>query len=164
MECHRCQYREDIDAGKYAGMPFQRTPCAKCELREVSLRTMAVDPERPAYVVGGEVGAESTCAMVPFPEEAEAGAAEAKLPVDVMEELVARLLTLPQELRDVVCWRFMGLEYKEIARKQRITTAGAEARHDRAMRLFPELRQLFIVKTARQKMRQPTGTVVGCGV
>jgi DNA-directed RNA polymerase specialized sigma24 family protein len=125
---------------------------------------MEVDPNRPAYVVGGEVGVEPTCAMVPFPEEAEAEAAEAKLPVDVMEELVARLLTLPQELRDVVCWRFMGLEYKEIARKQRITTAGAEARHDRAMRLFPELRQLFIVKTARQKMRQPTGTVVGCGV
>lgn len=46
------------------------------------------------------------------------------------------------------------MTYPEIARKQRITTAGAEARHERAMRLFPELRQLFILKTAKQKMRQ----------
>ena len=164
MQCHRCEHREAVEAGKYAGMPFEKTPCAKCELREVSLRTMAVDPERPAYVVGGNAGVEPTCNMVPFPEEAEMEAADAKLPVDVLEELVARLLTLPQELRDVVCWRFMGMEYKEIAKKQRITTAGAEARHDRAMRLFPELRQLFILKTSRQKMRQSTGTVVACGV
>ncbi len=164
MECHRCKNREAIEAGKYAQMTFGKTPCAKCELREVSLRTMAIDVDRPAYVVGTDGGASATCEMVPFPEELEAEVAEAKLPVDVLEELVERLLTLPQDLRDVVCWRFMGLEYKEIARKQRITTAGAEARHDRAMRLFPELRQLFIVKTARQRMRQPAGTVVACGV
>ncbi|MEI6150494.1 MAG: hypothetical protein WCS01_15450 [bacterium] len=164
MECHRCDHREALEAGKYARMPFEKTPCAKCELREVSLRTMEVDPERPVYVVGGEVGAEPTCNMVPFPEEAEAEVAEAKLPVDVLEELVTRLLTLPQELRDVVCWRFMGMEYQDIASKQRITTAGAEARHRRAMRMFPELRELFILKTTRMKLRQPAGTVVACGV
>ena len=90
--------------------------------------------------------------MVPFPEEGDAG--DKKLPVSVMEELVARLLALPQELRDVVCWRFMGKEYQEIARKQRITTAGAEARHRRAIRMFPELSELFILKTTRMKMRQ----------
>lgn len=73
-------------------------------------------------------------------------------------------MALPQELRDVVCWWFVGLSYPWIARKQGITTAGAEARHERAMRLFPELRQLFFLKTSRQKMRQPAGTVVGCGV
>jgi len=159
MECHRCQHREAIEAGKYAKTPFRRTPCAKCELREVSLRTMTVDPERPVFVPGGEDGVntpgrsgeESACAMVPFTEEAEGG--ETKLPVGVLEELVARLLTLPQEVRDVVCWRFLGLEYKEIARKQRITAAGAEARHKRAMRLFPELRELFVLKTLRRGLR-----------
>jgi len=163
MECHKCNHRKDVEAGKFTGMPFQQTPCAKCELREVSLRTMAVDPDRPAYVVGLEVGAEPTCEMVPFPEEAEGERIEAKLPVDVLEELVVRLLTLPQDVRDIVCWRFIGLTYPEIARKQGITTAGAEARHERAMRLFPELRELFIVKTARQKMRKATATMDVCG-
>jgi len=35
-----------------------------------------------------------------------------------------------------------------------LTAAGAEARHRRAMRMFPELSQLFILKTTRMKMRQ----------
>ena len=152
MECHRCKHREALEGGKYAGVPFRRTPCAKCELKEVSLRTMEVDPERPVFMPGREGLAESSCGMEPFPEEGEAE--DKSLPVRVMEELVARLLTLPQELRDVVCWRFMGMEYQDIAKKQRITAAGAEARHRRAMRMFPELSQLFILKTTRMKLRQ----------
>jgi DNA-directed RNA polymerase specialized sigma24 family protein len=120
---------------------------------------MEVDPDRPVYVVGKDAGVETT---VPCPDDVET--VEIKLPLDVLEELVSRLLTLPQELRDVVCWRFMGLEYKEIARKQKLTTAGAEARHDRAMQLFPELRQLFIVKTARKTMRRAALMKGICGV
>ena len=151
MECHRCEHRAEIDAGKYAETPFLETPCAKCELREVSIRTMEVDVERPVYVPGRGDGVEPTCEMVPFPEEEEA--AEAILPVDVIEEMVVRLLGLPQDVRDVVCWRFIGLTYPQIAKKQGITTAGAAARHARALRLFPELRQLFILKTARESKR-----------
>jgi DNA-directed RNA polymerase specialized sigma24 family protein len=117
---------------------------------------MEVDPERPVFVPGvvdaGKPTRQACTVMVPFPDEVEAE--EKSLPVRVMEEMVARLLTLPAELRDVVCWRFAGMEYQEIAKRQRITTAGAEARHRRAMRMFPELRELFIVKTARMKLRQ----------
>lgn len=132
-------------------------------MREVSLRTMAVDPERPAYVAGADEGSAPTYQAGLCLGGVEAELHEAQLPVTVLEELVERLLTLPRELRDVVCWRFMGLEYKEIGRKQRITTAGAEARHDRAMRLFPELRQLFIVKTRRQRMRHTAKKAAVCG-
>ena len=156
MECHRCKHREDMEAGKFAGMPFRKTPCATCELKEVSIRTMEVDPERPVFVPGRENdGTEprrDVCELLTTAEEEDPG--DKKLPLSVMEELVARLLTLPRELRDVVCWRFMGKEYQEIAREQRITTAGAEARHRRAMRMFPELKELFILKTSRMKMRQ----------
>lgn len=156
MECHKCGHREELEDGKYAGIPFRRTPCARCELKQDSTRTMEVDPERPVYVPGAVYGGTTTrhagCEMVPFVEEV--AVEEKSLPVRVMEELVARLLTLPAELRDVVCWRFAGMEYQEIAKRQRITTAGAEARHRRAMRMFPELRELFVVKTARMKMRQ----------
>ena len=60
---------------------------------------------------------------------------------------------MTQDFRDVVCLRFIGLTYPEIAVKQGITSAGAEARHERAMRLFPELRELFILKTARHNKR-----------
>ena len=154
MECHRCKDREDMEAGKYAGIPFDQTPCAKCQLHEVSLRTMPVNPERPVFVPGGMAPGQTDEGLHvdnPFPEEAEAS--EAKLPVNVMEELITRLLALPHDIRDIVCWRFMGLSYPEIGRRQGITTAGAEARHRRAMRMFPELRELFIRKTARHKRR-----------
>ena len=159
MECHKCKHREDLEDGKYAKTPFRRTPCGKCELREISIRTMEVDLDRPVYDPGKGGPSQPVYDVDPFSEEA----VETKMPVGVMEELVARLLSLPQELRDVVCWRFTGLTYPEIARVQRITTAGAEARHERAMRLFPELRELFIVKTARQKMREAPKTVAVCG-
>jgi DNA-directed RNA polymerase specialized sigma24 family protein len=119
---------------------------------------MEVDLDRPVYDPGKGGPSQPVYDVDPFAEEV----VETKMPVGVMEELVARLLSLPQELRDVVCWRFTGLTYPEIARVQRITTAGAEARHERAMRLFPELRELFIVKTARQKMRETPKTVSGC--
>jgi DNA-directed RNA polymerase specialized sigma24 family protein len=45
---------------------------------------------------------------------------EATIPVDLIEEFITRLLGLPDVLRDVVCLRFIGLTYSEIARKQGI--------------------------------------------
>jgi hypothetical protein len=157
MECHRCEHQKDVQAGKYAKTPFGRTPCAKCELREVSVRTMELHQGRPVFMPGRVEGSDLSYDMTPFQEEVDG--ADETLPVGVMEELVARLLALPQDLRDVVCWRFTGMEYNEIGRKQNISAAGAEARHERAMEMFPELRELFIVKTAKQKMRKAAGTV-----
>jgi hypothetical protein len=107
---------------------------------------MEFDEDRPA------TGPEMVCEMKPFDEESDV--AEEKLPLSVLTELFVRLMALPRELRDIVCWRFVGLTYPDIAKKQRVTGAGAEARHRRAMRMFPELRQLFIVKTARHKRRR----------
>ncbi len=159
MECHKCEYREAVEAGKYAGVPYAETPCSRCNLQEVSLLTMAEDRDRPAFVPGKDGPQEATCEMVPFPEEVEA--VDGKLPVGVMTEFIARLLALPPEVRDVVCWRFTGVTYPEIGRIQGITSAGAEARHERALRLFPELRKLFGRKIAKQKLRRRAGELSG---
>ncbi|MEI8122176.1 MAG: hypothetical protein WCI20_08990 [bacterium] len=59
----------------------------------------------------------------------------------------------------VVCMRVLGLTYREIARRQGLTTAGAEARHERGMNLFPPLRQMFARKTAKVAMRKKQGSV-----
>ena len=40
--------------------------------------------------------------------------------------------------------------YPQIAQSQGITAAGAEQRHARALRMFPELRALFPAKTRRR--------------
>jgi DNA-directed RNA polymerase specialized sigma24 family protein len=115
---------------------------------------MAFDEDRPA------TGPEMVCVMKPFDEESDVK--EDELPVSVLTDLLVRLMALPSELRDIVCWRFVGLTYPEIGKKHRVTSAGAEARHRRAMRMFPELRELFIVKTAKRKMRRKSaGQVKG---
>jgi hypothetical protein len=146
MKCHKCPHQKDVEAGKYKRVPFAKTPCAKCELEEVSIRTMEVDLNRPVYMPGGSL---------PGPEmPGESEVEEMKLPLRVMEEMVRRLLALPEELRLVVCWRFSGVSYPEIGRRQGITSAGAEARHRRAMEMFPELKELFIAKTVQSKMRR----------
>ena len=161
-ECHKCPHGVAVAAGKYRRTRFERTPCAECKLRESSLQTLQVDPGRPVFVAGPQrVGTSPGQAPagyhvdVPFPEEAEAE--EAKLPVNVMQDLVTGLLALPAQLRDVVCWRFTGLDYGEIARRQGVTDGCAEKRHAKALRLFPELRQLFLRKEARRGRRERGG-------
>jgi hypothetical protein len=150
MECHKCEHREDVEAGKYARTPFGRTPCSKCELVEVSTRTVEVDVSRPVFRPGRD---NPGMVYEVTSDEEESDMKQVRLPVGVMEEFVERLLKLPDELRDVVCWRFSGLTYPEIGRRQGITTAGAEARHRRAMRMFPELEDLFIAKTVQHRLR-----------
>ena len=81
------------------------------------------------------------------------------MPVSVLAEFVRQLMALPQDVRDVVCMRVLGLTYREIARRQGLTTAGAEARHERGMNLFPPLRQMFARKTAKVAMRKKQGSV-----
>jgi hypothetical protein len=46
MECHKCPFREKLEAGEYAQVPYDETPCAKCELNEYSDRTIEFDQER----------------------------------------------------------------------------------------------------------------------
>ena len=150
MECHKCQHREDIESGKYYRAKFENTPCAACELKENSVRTIEFDPKRPAFTVG-DVG-EAESAVIP---DGEVEDKPGRLPVDVMETFVRRLMELPPDVRDVVCWRFSGMSYPEIGRLQGITTAGAEARHERAMRKFPELQKLFVEKIAKKRRRKP---------
>ena len=55
MECHKCEHHEAVEAGKYVGVTFELTPCSKCDLQEVSIRTIEVDGDRPVYVPGRPV-------------------------------------------------------------------------------------------------------------
>lgn len=114
------------------------------------MRTLEADEGRPAFVVGAEDGVEPAEAAAPEPDEEGVD----MMPVDVLAEFAGRLLELPQDVRDVVCMRFIGLSYREIGRRQGLTTAGAEARHERGMRLFPPLRALFTRKMVKRRLRR----------
>ena len=80
--------------------------------------------------------------------------------MSVLNEVVERLLILPPVLRDVVCWRFAGMKYRDIAVLQNVTMAAVEARHRRAMKGWPELKAMFqekLVKQSKRKKSVPHG-------
>jgi DNA-directed RNA polymerase specialized sigma24 family protein len=137
MECHKCQHGKDVAAGKYRGVPFAETPCARCELKENASFAIEFDPERDAGDLsvdpGNMGGVDVVAALAP---------------------LLVGLLRLPSELRDVICWRYMGMMYRDIALVQGVTVAAVEARHRRAMAMWPELRRLFPEKVAKQARRR----------
>jgi DNA-directed RNA polymerase specialized sigma24 family protein len=83
--------------------------------------------------------------------------AEERLPLSVMSEAIAQLLAMPPRVRDVVCWRFAGMKYREIAQAQGATLRAVEVRHRRAMKKWPALRAMFAEKSAKQKRRKPHG-------
>ena len=150
MECHRCPHRKDVESGKYRRAPFRDTPCAGCELEDGLRYVIEYDDTRAGS--GGSGG-------VPFPGEREE---EDQLPLSVMADAVAALLSLRPHIRDVVCWRYAGMKYRDIAVLQGVTVAAVELRHRRALKKWPALKDLFAEKAAKQKRRQPHGGS-GCG-
>lgn len=152
MECHKCPFREKIEDGKFARVAFDETPCAKCELKESSERTMEYIADMESRIQNpvvrtGNAGPQTSDFWPQTEEE--------RLPLSVMNELVVRLMSMSPESRDVVCWRFSGMSFREIAAAQGITVAGAEVRLWRAMEKWPELRVLFATKLARHGRRKP---------
>lgn len=153
MECHRCKNRADVEAGKFARMPFSETPCAKCELKENSEYTMEYDAERGEWTLDSGLSSQRAVCSGQMAEQEEE-----RLPISVMTEVVVELLNLKPEIRDIVCWRFAGMPYRDIAALQGITVAAAEIRHWRAMKKWPALRALFAAKAAKQARRKSVGS------
>ena len=153
MECHRCRYRRDVGAGRYANLEFARTPCAQCELKDGdSFAIEFNDDLRGSAAVAPALGAEPFGEDLQFSEESDVED-EKLVPVSVLWELVVTLLTLPPRTRDLVCWRYAGYKYRDIALVQHVTKAAAELRHRKALKRFPLLRFLCPSKVVRKAGR-----------
>jgi hypothetical protein len=146
-ECHKCPHRVDVEAGKFRGVAFEKTPCAACELVEKSAFTMEFDedraPEPGARCPAG--GGEDN--------QGEERMGEDRVPISVMSEAVAELLSMPRMVRDIVCWRYAGMKYREIAMVFGVTAKAIERRQQRAMETWPALKALFVWKSAKQRRR-----------
>jgi hypothetical protein len=165
MQCHLCPHQAAIRAGKYRRTAFKRTPCARCDWRERVRLNPSFKDERGfgeeasegerTYVHRSHIDwRDYSTVDVPFPEEYEQETDPA-VPLSVMSEAMMRLMALPAKSRDVVCWRFAGMRYAEIARRLGVTVAAAELRHRRALVQWPALRELFAEKAAKQLRRKP---------
>ena len=143
MECHLCPHNEDVASGKYRGMAFETTPCAACELKDDPGFAIAFNSEHPAAAAVVSGGPEETDPM-----------RDQGLPVSALWELVVTLLLLPPRTRDILCWRYAGYKYHEIALVQRVTKSAVELRHRNALKRFPLLRALFPAKAGKHDGRR----------
>ena len=141
MNCHSCPHYEAILRGDYDSTPWDELPCASCKLHENTFYTVPFDEEHPP------------AETISIPDEEPAG--PYLLPSDVLSQFVQGFLTLPPEQRDVISWRYQGLQYKEIAERQGVTVSCVEKRHRLAMRDWPVLKSLFPYKVARRLYRRP---------
>jgi hypothetical protein len=90
-------------------------------------------------------------------EHEEAG--RTVLPIEVLTEAVVDLLTMPRVLRDIVCWRFAGLRYRDIGAALGLSRKAVEHRHVRAMDEWPSLKGLFALKLVKRGRRRKKGGV-----
>ena len=145
MQCHKCPHLESIQRGDYVSKLWKETPCAKCKLGEDTFYSVPFDEEHPPDAVAGvgdpgSVHSSSTSVV--------------NIPSDVMAQFIQGILSLDPILRDIVAWRYQGVPYKEIAKRQGTSTQLAEMRHKRALRDWPALEFLFPEKVAKQSRRK----------
>ena len=150
MQCHKCPHIKSINRGDYVSKPWEETPCALCSLNEETPHSLSVpfDEEDPP---------ENSISNLPAHAPAIPGvqfSSVVNIPSDVMAQFIQGMLTLEPTLRDIIAWRFQGVPYKEIARRQGTSTQLAEMRHKRALRDWPALADLFPEKVAKQSRRR----------
>jgi hypothetical protein len=135
MQCHHCQHAEDIAAGKFKQVPFEETPCAKCDFTDAADQAVDFEDWRGVF-------------------DEKPSPSLHVLPVAILGDVVRLLLSLPPPLRDLVCWRYEGVPYWEIANRLGVRTSVVEKRHQRVMQRVPALKALFIGKAVRHQKRK----------
>ena len=154
MLCHKCPHHESIQRGDYSSKPWKDTPCAKCKLGEDTFYSVPFDEEQPIAVAGiGDPGS-AISSYTSGASTLKPQTPNRLLPEDTIATIIQGLLTLDPILRDIVAWRYQGIPYKEIGRRQGTSTQLAEMRHKRALRDWPALKALFPEKIAKQARRK----------
>ena len=142
--CHSCATAVDIAKGIHSEKAWEDLPCATCEVMSGASHVIEFDEGRLSPEDKGRKEVDGVD-----------GPAEDMMPVSVMSDAMAELLTMPRELRDLICWRYSGMLYREIALVLRVSPAAVERRLKRAMKKWPALAAMFAVKAAKQKRRKP---------
>lgn len=143
MNCHACPHHEAILRGDFNSKPWNELPCSSCKLHENTFFTVPFDEENPP-----------ADQALSNPQSSIDNHQSALLPSNVLSQFIQGLLSLPPEQRDVISWRYQGLQYKEIAERQGVTPQCVEKRHRLAMRDWPVLESLFPFKVACSRYRR----------
>ena len=152
MECHKCEQLAAVEAGKFNGVAFEETPCARCDgmAREsYPLQYQEIAAENEPAVAGTSVP------ELAFPEEDQ----EAVLPMSVLVSTMAAFLSLPDSELRLLCLRYQGLSNVQIGQALGVSTGAVKMRFIRALNRWPQLTSLFIQTPVRQQC-QKRGRVV----
>ena len=152
MECHKCEHRVAVEAGKFRGMAFDETPCARCDgmaraSYPLQYREM---PDADETAVDG-----SGVPDLAFPEEVQ----EAVLPMSVLVSTMAAFLSLPDSELRLLCLRYQGWSNVRIGQAMGVSTGAVKMRFIRALRRWPQLTSLFIQTPARQDRQRRNGVL-----
>jgi len=135
-------------------MAFEETPCAKCQLTETSEHTIEFDEGIESKSLQAESDRLQRAAKgIGFSFDME-DTDEGMVPLSVMKEIVFQLLCMTPENRDVLCWRFAGIPYRDIAILQGVTVSAVEKRHWKTLKRWPALRAMFTEKAAKHGSRK----------
>jgi DNA-directed RNA polymerase specialized sigma24 family protein len=159
MKCSSCPHLAAIERGEYDSKPWEDTPCAKCKLGEDTFYSVPFDEENPPENTDGTTPVSSFSSdggrgPYSISKHSTSLQDDVLLPASTFATCLKGLLALDPELREIVAWRFLGLSYREIARRQGISIQLAEMRHKRALRDWPALADLFPKKMAKQARRK----------
>ncbi len=144
MNCSKCEFAAKIKEAEHAGVRFEDTPCATCELTEDSSHTMVFDEERAAP---DEVGGQR-------PETGDPDDGPDELPLSVLAEALRGFLELPPRTFRIVQRRYKGDSYALIAEELKVTPQAVEIQLRRALEAHPHLKQLLPEKAKRQAARK----------
>ena len=142
MECHKCEHRAAVEAGKFRGMAFEDTPCAFCE--------GPADVISPVSFSEDVAGADAVAPGVSVPEQAafdEEPPAEvssgALYPVAVLAAALSAFLALSDVDLRMLRLRRRGLSYDAIASALGVSSSALSKRCLRIFERHPLLACLF---------------------
>lgn len=147
MECHKCEHRAAVEAGKYSGVDFEMTPCGRCA-------GLAQGEFALAYCDGIGAAAEIAAGGADVPQQAFAEEEPANndlLPASVLADAMTVFFALPDKVLLLVRLRHQGLSYERMAQELNCSKKAIEMRFVRAMRRWPVLSELFRVSAVRRK-------------
>ena len=154
MICSRCELSDKIKLGEFEGVPWEETPCSRCELKEVSIHTVEYKENMGADDDEG-ADADGPSRIAPGgPRLPDVQEADVRLPVRLLADTLRLFLALPRDALDVLHMRYGCLPYKEIGGKLGVSAAAAEMRHKRVLEEIPALKELYPAKAKKAAARR----------
>lgn len=144
-QCHKCPHHEDVSRGKYANVPWEKTPCSACIAGGNGCGMSHKGRSMQTLLEGQpEVSREREGFSEPSDDN--------RMLLQDFLSLLIELAELPPRARDVVLLRMINdlgrasWTYKRISQRIRISTQAAEQIHRKAIEQSAVLQRIFALK------------------